>query len=50
MGRIVGESVYAYDMDDAFIPFARNIEFLVCSQVTITPLIPILRFTKNKHN
>jgi hypothetical protein len=50
IGRNVGESVYAYDMGNSFIPFRRNVEFLVCSQVMITPLIPNLRFIKNKHN
>ena len=37
-------------MGNGFIPFRRNVEYLVCSQVMITPLIPNLRFIKNKHN
>jgi hypothetical protein len=37
-------------MGNGFIPFRRNVEYLVCSQEMITPLIPNLRFIKNKHN
>ena len=48
--RIVGESVYANDIGNGFIPFRGNVEYLVCSQVMITPLIQNLRFIKNKHN
>jgi hypothetical protein len=50
IGRVVGESVYAYDMGNGFIPSRRNVEFLDCCEVNITPLIQNLHCIKNKRN
>jgi hypothetical protein len=48
--RIVDESVYPYDMGNGFVPFHRNVDFFDFCEVTILPLIPNLRLTKNKRS
>ena len=50
IGRVVGESVYAYDLGNGFVPFRRDVQFFDCREVSILPLIPKLDFIKNKRN
>jgi EVE domain len=35
IGRVIGESVYAYDMGNGFIPFRRKIQFFECCEAPI---------------
>jgi len=50
IGRVVGESVYAYDMGHGFVPFRRNVHFFNCRKVSILPFISNVDFIKNKRN
>jgi hypothetical protein len=48
IGRVVGDSVYPFEMAPGFIPFRRDIEFLPAQVVDIRPLINQLNFIQNK--
>ncbi|MEH6965694.1 EVE domain-containing protein [Priestia megaterium] len=48
LGRVVDDYIFQFDMEDGFIPFRRNIEFMNCTETPIHPLIPQLSFIKNK--
>ena len=37
-------------MDNGFVPFRRDVDFLNCTEVPISPLIPNLTFIQNKKN
>ncbi|BAZ39683.1 hypothetical protein NIES4101_56370 [Calothrix sp. NIES-4101] len=50
IGRIVGESVYPYDIGNDFMSFRLNFKFFDYCEVTILPLIPNLHWIKNKRN
>lgn len=47
---MVGDSVYSCDMGNDFVPFLQDVEFFDCNEISIIPLIPNLRFIKNKRN
>ncbi len=50
IGKIVGESVYQYEMAPDFVPFRRDIQYFKCTPALILPLIPMLSFIKDpKH-
>jgi hypothetical protein len=46
--KILDEEIYQQDMDGGFIPFRRNVRFLISKEVSIQPLIPALTFIKDK--
>lgn len=48
IGRVVGDTVYEYDMGNDFVSFRRNVAFLDCTEVPILPLIPELGFIRDK--
>ena len=48
IGRVIGESVYLYDMGGGFIPNRRDVEYFASEEVPIRPLIPFLTFIENK--
>ena len=47
IGRVVGDSVYEYEMSPDFIPFRRNIHYLESQPASIKPLIKSLSFIKD---
>jgi len=50
IGKVTGDMVYPFKMDNGFIPFRRDVEFLTCTEVSILPLIPNLTFIQDKRN
>ncbi len=48
IGRVADDRVYQHKMNDDFIPYRRNIEWLKCRETPIAPLILTLDFIKNK--
>ncbi len=50
IGKVTGKTVYPFKMDNGFIPFRRDVDFLSCTEVPILPLIPNLTFIQNKTN
>lgn len=50
IGKVIGDSVYEYEMSPGFAPFRRDIQYLKCTPAPIKPLIPFLSFIKDpKH-
>lgn len=50
IGKVTGNTVYPFKMDNGFIPFRRDVEFLNCTEVSILPLISSLTFIQDKKN
>lgn len=50
IGKVTGKTVYPFKMDNGFIPFRRDVEFLNCTEVSILPLISNLTFIQDKKN
>ncbi len=50
IGKVTGNKVYPFKMDNGFIPFRRDVKFLDCTEVSILPLISNLSFIQNKTN
>ena len=50
IGKVTGKTVYPFKMDNGFIPFRRDVNFLTCTEVSILPLIPNLTFIQDKKN
>lgn len=50
IGKVTGDTVYPFKMDNGFVPFRRDVEFLNCTEIPILPLIPKLTFIQDKKN
>ena len=50
IGKVTGNTVYPFKMDNGFVPFRRDVEFLNCTEVSILPLISNLTFIQDKTN
>jgi hypothetical protein len=48
IGRVIGDEVYSFEMAPGFIPFRRDIEFMLAQAADIRPLINQLQFIQNK--
>jgi predicted RNA-binding protein len=49
LGRVVGEEVYQFDMGGGFVPFRRDVAYLLTKEeAPIRPLIDRLSFIRNK--
>lgn len=48
IGRVVGSNTYQVKINDDFMPYRRNIDFIDCKEVSIHPLIPNLSFIENE--
>ena len=48
IGIVSGEKVYSYDMGNGFIPYRRNIKYLLAQPVQIKPLVVKLKFITDK--
>jgi EVE domain len=48
LGKVMDDEVYQYQMTENFKPFRRNIEFMKCEEVPISPLVNDLEFIPNK--
>ncbi len=48
IGEVIGEEVYQFEMTPDFIPFRRDIKFLLAQDAAIRPLLDKLSFIKNK--
>lgn len=48
IGRIVNNTIYQVEMDDGFMPFRRNIDFIRCKETSIHPLISQLSFIESE--
>ncbi len=48
IGQVSDDDVYLFDMGGGFVPWRRNISYLDCRSVPITPLLDTLSFTKDK--
>ncbi|OXG04889.1 EVE domain-containing protein [Flavobacterium araucananum] len=48
IGKVGDDEVYAFKMTEDFVPFRRNIQFMVSNEVSIIPLIENLEFIPNK--
>ena len=47
LGKVVGESVYEYDMTPDFVPYRRDIAYFESTPAAIHPLIPQLSFIRD---
>jgi len=50
IGKVTGKTVYPFKMDNGFVPFRRDVDFLNCTEVSILPLISQLTFIQNQTN
>ena len=50
IGKVTGDTVYPFKMDNGFVPFRRDVEFRNCTEISILPLIPKLTFIQDKTN
>lgn len=50
VGRVVGEALYPFNMGDGFVPFRRAVQFLVCREAPIRPLIGRLSFLPDRQH
>ena len=50
LGKVVGETVYQFDLGDGFVPYRRKVEYFLGVDVPIQPLIPALTFIQNKQS
>jgi hypothetical protein len=48
IGQVADEAVYQFEMTEGFIPWRRNVNYLECKLLPITPLLDQLSFTKEK--
>ncbi len=48
IGQLVNEQVYPFDMGNGFVPYRRDVEFQMCHDISIRPLIDSLEFISNK--
>lgn len=48
IGLVSGEEVYPYDMGNGFVPYRRNINYIMSKPVSIRPLIEKLCFITDK--
>ncbi|MDQ0273744.1 hypothetical protein [Cytobacillus purgationiresistens] len=48
IGRVVDPNIYQVKINNDFIPYRRNINFIHCKEVSIHPLIPELSFIVNE--
>jgi predicted RNA-binding protein len=48
IGKVVGESIYPFEMFKGFVPYRRDINFLEAADAPIHPLLEQLSFIKDK--
>jgi hypothetical protein len=48
IGEILGEEPYRFDMGNGFVPYRRDVRFIVAEDAPIQPLIEDLSFIQNK--
>jgi hypothetical protein len=48
LGCVVGEELYQVNLDDKFNPYRRHVKYLTSHETALTPLIPRLKFIKDK--
>jgi predicted RNA-binding protein len=48
IGEVVDSEIYSFEMYPGFVPYRRDIRFLVANDISIHPLIEQLAFIKNK--
>lgn len=48
IGRVVDPNIYQVKINDDFMPYRRNIDFIHCKEVSIHPLISELSFIENE--
>ncbi len=48
IGRVSDDEAYQFEQHEDFHPYRRNLDFLICKQTPIRPLIKKLSFIKNK--
>ncbi|MEI2610892.1 MAG: EVE domain-containing protein [Candidatus Promineifilaceae bacterium] len=48
IGRVVGDTVYPFDMGGGFVPHRRDVAYFPCVETPIQPLIPALSFIEDK--
>ena len=48
LGKVMDDEVYQFQMTENFKPFRRNIKFMECEEVPISPLVNDLEFISNK--
>ena len=48
IGTVADDDLYQVDMGNGFAPWRRNVNFLVCDEVPIRPLIEALGFIQDK--
>ncbi len=50
IGKLVAKDPYQYRMAENFIPWRRDVEFLLCKEASIKPLIEKLSFIHDKQS
>jgi hypothetical protein len=50
IGQVADDSVYEYRMSESFVPFRRDINYVLCREVKITDLLEELTFTRGNRN
>lgn len=48
IGRIAGDEVYQFDEGEGFLPYRLEVDFELCSEASILPLIDRLSFIEDK--
>ena len=48
IGKVVGDTIYSFDMGGGFIPYRRDVAYMNCVDAPIQPLIPALTFIQDK--
>lgn len=48
IGRVVGDTIYPFDMGGGFVPHRRDVEYFPCTETPIHSLIPALSFIEDK--
>jgi hypothetical protein len=48
IGEVADDLVYQGEMGGGFVPFRRNVNYRVCREISILPLIGTLNFIKDK--
>ncbi|MEK3919428.1 MULTISPECIES: EVE domain-containing protein [Paenibacillus] len=50
IGQIIDDRVYQYQMSESFVPFRRDLRYLLCREVKIATLLDQLSFTRGNRN
>ena len=50
IGRVSGDSIYAFEMAPGFVPFRKDVDYFACTEVPIHGLLDQMEFTQGKVN